>query len=156
MSKMSLELHSRLIDTTILLRFAISLNQDYGTYKPFRASKTSVLQDVNSHPLEAVAAILVIKNEIVASSYISKAVSIESRSPPAGDLDVSLNDVAITTPSSKEKHYPLQTIVVRNPDSEENQQGTNLNLHHLRTIDLEDAVDLWPLIQKNRWHCAFQ
>lgn len=89
------DLHIQLVNLTLLLRFSILLNQEYSYHKPLRISKTPVLENVNSHPLEAVTAILVTKNEVVAACYTSKATSIQSRSPPATDMDASLNDILL-------------------------------------------------------------
>ena len=145
------DLRSKFVNVTFLLGLAILLNQDYGAHK---SMKTSEVRDKDRHPLEALAEILAQHDEVISTCHIAETttVLIAYQSPtkiPGTDLDACLDETV-------DIHHRLRIAPHFDENQQEKSAQTNSNLHHLRTIDLEDAVNLWPLIQKNRWHCAFQ
>ena len=110
-------------------------------------------------PLDAVASILVLDDEVTAACYISEAITVVVTNQLCAetDLDTPLDSFpALSTPRAL---YPLQVAAVSNPQFKHNLTGnaskTNPNPHRLRALGSEDAKDFWPELMKDEWHCAF-
>lgn len=90
------------------------------------------------NPLLSVADILVMNREVIAANGISTltVAFVNEISAPETDPEVSLKD------TSKIQY------------ADKNTGQFDLNPHGLRLLDLKDAVDLWPKVLADKWHCA--
>lgn len=149
------ELRERFNAITLLLRLFICLNQNDSGYKsPFRATINYDPYDNLPHfqPLQALAAILVLNEEVIATSYISSSTAvIVTDEMPNTDLDFDLDDPDGERTGTKDR--PLQVAAVPNPDSKTNNKDESTgNLHELRVV--EAANDYWPQIRGDCWSLA--
>jgi hypothetical protein len=140
---------------TLLLHVVGLLNQDEPDYRSAFQATTNSVPDGNLEPLEAVAAILVMSNEAIATASISNTIAIvmaaiSSNKPADGPHE----EVNIAEPVPQLGH-PLQVAVVPNPTSQA-AASNNLNDHKLRLLDTKTATNLWPNVKKNEWYCMFR
>jgi len=174
----------RFTKITLLLQLVNILNQANPVYRTQFLGNTlripdDVLTEFNS--LEGVSTILLMKREVIATSFYADPIQTSTTSRPNTDLDVSLegdahfddagphtesaqsvegNDTSSELATHEETNVaapqlrrPLQIIAVANPTSATNTQG---NTHKIRALDMEKAADHWPRVKANQWHCMFR
>lgn len=148
----------RFTNITLLLRLVVLLNQNNPVFRFFHGDtrSTKIEEERNFDPLDSVASILVLDDEVIAACYISKAVTVVVANQPSAETDLDLD----IFPALGTSHllYPLQVTAISNPQFKQNTTGnayrSNPNPHQLRALSSTHGEDFWPNVQRDEWFCA--
>jgi len=145
----------RFTKLTSLLHLIGLLNQGDSGYRPIFQAGTPNENLSKLHPLEAIAVILVTRNEATATAYVSDTTAAIIVENAETCLEAAHEGVDVTAPQSGR---PLQAVIFSNPAGWTNTNGrsTNSNPHKLRALDIEEATDFWPNVKDDEWYCMFR
>jgi len=124
-----------LTSTTFTLRLILFINHGTPSYTIQPANVDDDSEDFQY--LEAVALILVIEHDILATCFVSKALT---SSCVQAEPETDLNPPDATT-STKYRH-PLHVAVASNPTSD------NESTPYPSVYDMKKATDLWPYVKE--------